>query len=81
MAIIESTLVLEYTRSTRRLINLIVEIHGQAGQQVQRIVSDLSQKNWRSVVISANNLVASFRFRWVAGLIIIIGELVISGRA
>lgn len=73
-AVIESTLVLEYTRSARRLIGFIVEIYRETGPHVQRAGARVlsyrtrPQKNRRSV-IGTSNLAAPFRFRswWLIG--------------
>lgn len=78
-AVIESTPVLEYTRSTRRLIGFIVEIHREASRHAQRVLAlvrprsfarslallsvSRSRKKNRRSVICASNLAASFRFR------------------
>jgi len=63
-AVIESTLVLEYTRLARRLIGFIVEIHREAGlaRATHCARALLPQKNQRPV-IGTSNLAAPFRFR------------------
>ena len=63
-AVIESTLMLEYTRLARRLIGFIVEIHREAGlaRATHCARALLPQKNQRPV-IGMSNLAAPFRFR------------------